>query len=88
MWLRAARLTDHELVAFSIEHDLVLVCCYLTDACTLGSDLLLSSWQVRSAAASYGTIILGKIKIPAIQDEEGAGYIHVRCALSTPIYLN
>jgi hypothetical protein len=57
MWSRAEGLTDHELVAFSIEADLV---------------------QVRSAAASYGTIILGKIKIPAIQDEEGAGYIHVR----------
>ncbi|KAG6845302.1 hypothetical protein H0H87_011152 [Tephrocybe sp. NHM501043] len=34
--------------------------------------------QVRSASTSYGTIILGKIKIPAINDEEGEGYIHVR----------
>ncbi|KAF9070128.1 hypothetical protein BDP27DRAFT_1324344 [Rhodocollybia butyracea] len=33
---------------------------------------------VRSAAVSYGTIILGKIRIPAINDEEGEGFIHVR----------
>jgi len=43
-------------------------------AFTIENDLVL----VRSAASSYGTIILGKIKIPAIQDEEGEGYVHVR----------
>ncbi|KAG6866727.1 hypothetical protein C0991_011386 [Blastosporella zonata] len=34
--------------------------------------------KVRSASTSYGTIILGKIRIPAINDEEGEGFIHVR----------
>ncbi|THH21320.1 hypothetical protein EW146_g185 [Bondarzewia mesenterica] len=33
---------------------------------------------VRSAPTSYGTIILGKIRIPVVQDELGEGYIHVR----------
>lgn len=33
---------------------------------------------VRSAPVSYGTIILGKIRIPAVKDEEGEGFVHVR----------
>ncbi|KAJ4476967.1 hypothetical protein C8J55DRAFT_94171 [Lentinula edodes] len=41
---------------------------------TLEKDLVV----VRSAPVSYGTIILGKIRIPAINDEEGEGFIHVR----------
>ncbi|KIK67188.1 hypothetical protein GYMLUDRAFT_37253 [Collybiopsis luxurians FD-317 M1] len=41
---------------------------------TLEEDLV----TVRSAAVSYGTIILGKIRIPAINDDEGGGFIHVR----------
>ncbi|EIN11847.1 hypothetical protein PUNSTDRAFT_63583, partial [Punctularia strigosozonata HHB-11173 SS5] len=41
---------------------------------TLENDLVL----VRSAPTSYGTIILGKIRIPAIKDELGEGFIHVR----------
>ncbi|KAJ3778655.1 hypothetical protein FB446DRAFT_761627 [Lentinula raphanica] len=41
---------------------------------TLENDLVL----VRSAPVSYGTIILGKIRIPAINDDEGEGFIHVR----------
>jgi hypothetical protein len=61
MWSRAARLTNHELTAFSID-DLVLV---------------------SSGSTSYGTIILGKIRIPAINDEEGAGYVHVRYYLAS-----
>ncbi|KAG6828206.1 hypothetical protein H0H92_008779 [Tricholoma furcatifolium] len=40
----------------------------------LNDDLVL----VRSASVSYGTIILGKIRIPAINDEEGEGFVHVR----------
>lgn len=35
--------------------------------------------EVRSAPTSYGSIILGKIRIPAVRDEEGEGFIHVRC---------
>ena len=57
MWSRAAGLSDHELIDFTIEKDLV---------------------EVRSAPTSYGTIILGKIRIPAVQDEEGSGFVHVR----------
>lgn len=45
----------------------------LTDF-TIKNDLIL----VRSAATSYGTIILGKIRIPAVNDDEGEGFIHVR----------
>ncbi|KAF8348346.1 hypothetical protein F5887DRAFT_643089 [Amanita rubescens] len=45
----------------------------LTDF-TIKNDLVL----VRSAATSYGTIILGKIRIPAVNDDEGEGFIHVR----------
>ncbi|GAW04298.1 hypothetical protein LENED_006079 [Lentinula edodes] len=41
---------------------------------TLEKDLVV----VRSAPVSYGTIILGKIRIPAINDDEGEGFIHVR----------
>ncbi|KAK0212869.1 hypothetical protein DFS33DRAFT_1285041 [Desarmillaria ectypa] len=43
-------------------------------ALNLKEDLVL----VRSASTSYGTIILGKIRLPAINDDEGEGYIHVR----------
>lgn len=37
--------------------------------------------EVRSAPTSYGSIILGKIRIPAVNDSEGAGYVHVRCVV-------
>jgi len=57
MWGRASNLTDHQLIEFTLEKDLVLV---------------------RSAPVSYGTIILGKIRIPAINDDEGEGFVHVR----------
>lgn len=60
MWSRAEGISDHELVAFTIRHDLV---------------------EVRSGAVSYGTIILGKIKLPAVNDAEGEGFIHVRYAV-------
>ena len=33
---------------------------------------------VSSATTTYGTIILGKIRIPAINDDQGEGFIHVR----------
>ncbi|TFK23650.1 hypothetical protein FA15DRAFT_670238 [Coprinopsis marcescibilis] len=57
MWSRATRLTNAQLVDFTIEKDLI---------------------EIRSATTSYGNIILGKIRIPAVQDEEGEGFIHVR----------
>ncbi|KAM5531584.1 hypothetical protein V8D89_014753 [Ganoderma adspersum] len=41
---------------------------------TIHKDLV----EIRSGATSYGTIILGKIRLPAVNDAEGEGYIHVR----------
>ena len=49
-------------------------------AFTIRDDLV----EVRSAATSYGAIILGKIRLPAINDEEGEGYVHVRCVYHCP----
>ncbi|TFK44407.1 hypothetical protein BDQ12DRAFT_620482 [Crucibulum laeve] len=43
-------------------------------AFTIEEDLV----EIRSASTSYGQVILGKIRIPAINDEEGEGFIHVR----------
>jgi len=40
----------------------------------LNKDLVL----VSSAMTTYGTIILGRIRIPAIDDDQGEGFIHVR----------
>ncbi|KAJ3554024.1 hypothetical protein NM688_g3317 [Phlebia brevispora] len=41
---------------------------------TIENDLV----EVRSAPTSYGTVILGKIRIPAVNDDEGEGFVHVR----------
>lgn len=41
---------------------------------SLSEDLVLIS----SATTTYGTIILGKIRVPAINDDQGEGFIHVR----------
>jgi len=41
---------------------------------SLDKDLVL----VSSAATTYGTIILGKIRIPGINDDQGEGFVHVR----------
>jgi len=34
--------------------------------------------EIRSGKVSYGTIIFGKIRIPAVKDEDGEGFIFVR----------
>lgn len=34
--------------------------------------------ECRSAPTSYGTVILGKIRVPAVSDDDGEGFIHVR----------
>lgn len=36
--------------------------------------------EVRSGPTAYGQIIFGKIKIPAIHDEKGEGFVHIRYA--------
>ncbi|KZT26712.1 hypothetical protein NEOLEDRAFT_1111962 [Neolentinus lepideus HHB14362 ss-1] len=41
---------------------------------TVENDLV----QCRSAPTSYGTVILGKIRLPAVKDDEGEGFVHVR----------
>lgn len=41
---------------------------------SLATDLVL----VRSGEVAYGKIFFGKIKIPAISDDQGEGFIHVR----------
>lgn len=75
MWSRAAGLTDHALTDFTIEKDLVLVRFLFF----FGGDCLSSSiTKVRSAPTAYGTIILGKIGIPAVKVGEEEGFIHVR----------
>lgn len=35
--------------------------------------------QVRNGQASYGHVIFGKLRLPAINDKQGEGFIHVRC---------
>ncbi|KAG2146042.1 uncharacterized protein EDB93DRAFT_1086756, partial [Suillus bovinus] len=36
--------------------------------------------QIRNGQASYGHVIFGKLRLPAVNDKLGEGYIHVRCA--------
>jgi hypothetical protein len=36
--------------------------------------------QARNGQASYGHIIFGKLRLPAVNDALGEGFIHVRCA--------
>lgn len=42
--------------------------------------------EIRTGAVSYGTLIFGKIRISAVKDELGEGYIHVRCVDYTVIH--
>ena len=55
---------------------------YLSDreltSFSLEQDLIL----VSSALSAYGTIILGKIRIPRINDSQGEGFVHVRYVCS------
>lgn len=41
---------------------------------TIKDDLV----EVRSGPTSYGTIIFGKIRLPAVNDDLGEGFMHVR----------
>jgi hypothetical protein len=41
-------------------------------------DLTKDLVQVRSASTTYGQIVLGKIRIPAVRDAQGEGFVHVR----------
>jgi len=34
--------------------------------------------EVRAGLTTYGTILLGKLRIPAVKDSEGEGFIHIR----------
>ncbi|KAK4698665.1 hypothetical protein P7C70_g7608, partial [Phenoliferia sp. Uapishka_3] len=33
---------------------------------------------IRSGPTSYGTVLIGKLRLPAINDDEGEGFVHVR----------
>ncbi|KIM91877.1 hypothetical protein PILCRDRAFT_809863 [Piloderma croceum F 1598] len=70
MWSRASSLSDEQLVAFTFTHERSKYDNATHGRRGDGGDLVL----VDNAATSYGEIILGKIRIPAIED----GYIHVR----------
>jgi hypothetical protein len=70
MWSRAKELSDEELTGFTFKKERSK---YDKEEDSIrgdNGDLVL----VDNAATSYGEIILGKIRIPAIPD----GYIHVR----------
>lgn len=41
-------------------------------------DLAQDLVEIRAGITSYGTILLGKLRIPAVKDDEGEGFIHVR----------
>ena len=41
---------------------------------TIEKDLI----ECRAAQTSYGVIILGKLRLPAVNDADGEGYVHVR----------
>ncbi|KAL4074178.1 hypothetical protein J3A83DRAFT_2691012 [Scleroderma citrinum] len=67
MWDRAGGLSDHDLVNFRVEEDLV---------------------EIRTGTVSYGTLIFGKIRIPAVNDDLGEGFIHVRCVDYAAVSVN
>jgi hypothetical protein len=50
----------------------------LSDAELVAFDVNSDLVEVRSGPTAYGQVIFGKIKIPAIQDEKGEGFVHVR----------
>lgn len=50
----------------------------ISDKDLVGFDLRKDLVLIRSGPTSYGTIIFGKIRVPAIHDSEGEGFIHVR----------
>jgi hypothetical protein len=41
--------------------------------------------QIRNGQASYGHVIFGKLRLPAVNDKLGEGFIHVRCGSSIRI---
>ena len=34
--------------------------------------------MARAGLTTYGTILLGKLRIPAVNDSKGEGFIHIR----------
>ncbi|KAL8292085.1 hypothetical protein RQP46_001551 [Phenoliferia psychrophenolica] len=34
--------------------------------------------SIRSGPTAYGTILIGKLRIPAVKDAQGEGFVHVR----------
>jgi len=54
----------------------------LSDAELVAFDVNSDIVEVRSGPTAYGQVIFGKIKIPAIQDEKGEGFVHVRYVMN------
>ena len=48
------------------------------DAALVGFELARDLVAIRAAPTSYGTILLGSIRIPGVQDAKGEGFLHVR----------
>ena len=78
MWSRAKDLSDEELIGFTFTKERSKYDKQHHSSRGEGGDLVL----VDNAATSYGEVILGKIRIPAITD----GYIHVRYVQSIHRY--
>jgi hypothetical protein len=78
MWSRAKHLSDEELAGFTFTKERSKYDKEKHGSRGDGGDLVL----VDNAATSYGEVILGKIRIPAITD----GYIHVRYVLINFLY--
>jgi hypothetical protein len=76
MWSRASGLSDKALATFHPEDDLVQVRYVISIPCSsLSSEINIDH---RSGVVSYGTILLGKLRIPAVNDSKGEGFVHVR----------
>lgn len=75
MWARASGISDKDLVTFTLEV-VIIYPSYLNHELKCRQDDLV---LVSSASTSYGTILLGKIRLPSVTDEEhGEGFVHVR----------
>ena len=50
----------------------------ISDQALVNFDIKKDLVEVRAGPTSYGVIILGKLRLPAVNDELGEGFVHVR----------
>jgi len=75
MWSRAAGISDEQLVDFAPAVGVPIISPVIeADYENIQKDVV----TVRSAATTYGTIVLAKIRLPAVNDDLGEGFVHVR----------